>query len=191
MRHLVRSSLFAAAAALAALGCEHPAYGPSSDDRLAAEVNEKPGGGDAVQPCDDLAEALGRARNGERPEADRLRSYMQLYHELEGRLANNQKAFDRHPELVYGGGKAQAAVADAARAANDRCRQMDADARSEFEVLVRDLFQPLVIQDLATHRKVPRVSFILLKGAVQELALPDADTLVESISAAERIVGRR
>ncbi len=140
--------------------------------------------------CTDLTEALGRARNGERPEADRLRSYMQLYHDLSARLANNQRAFDRHPELVYGGGKAQGA-ADQARAENDRCQQMSADTRAEFELLVRDLFQPLIIQDLSTHKRVARVSFILLKSAVQELALPDSDSLLDRINAAEHIVGHR
>lgn len=190
MRHPTRSVLAAASAALAAAACAHPAYGPDSDDRLTAAISDKPAGGETVQSCDDLAETLGRARNGERPEADRLRSYMQLYHEVSARLANNQQAFDRHPELVYGGGQAQA-TADQARAANDRCQQMSADARQEFELLVRDLFQPLIIQDLSTHRRVARVSFILLRSAVQELALPDSDSLLDRISAAERVVGRR
>ncbi|HUB09014.1 MAG TPA: hypothetical protein VMB50_18540 [Myxococcales bacterium] len=182
--------LTAATAALAALGCAHPAYGPDSDDRLTAAVNDSTPGGETILSCDDLAESLGRARNGERPEADRLRSYMQLYHDLTARLANNERAFDRNPTLVYGGGKEQA-EADRARAENDRCQQMSADARSEFEVLVRDLFQPLIIQDLSTRRRVARVSFILLRSAVQELALPDADSLLDRISAAEHVVGRR
>jgi hypothetical protein len=113
---------------------------------------------------------------------------MQLYHDIAGRLESNKKLFDRQPGLVYGGGHEQAA-ADAARAEQDRCTQMNADTTSEFELLVRDLFQPLIINDLATKKRVARVSFILLKSAVQELAPADADSLLERIAAADKSVG--
>jgi hypothetical protein len=194
VRYPIRSSLIAASAILAALcsaaGCASNAYGPSADDRLAAAVNDNSTevASDTVQSCGDLVEALGRARNAERPEGDRLRSYMQLYHDIAGRLESNKKLFDRQPGLVYGGGHEQAA-ADAARAEQDRCTQMNADTTSEFELLVRDLFQPLIINDLATKKRVARVSFILLKSAVQELAPADADSLLERIAAADKSVG--
>lgn len=191
-RHPIRSTLVAASLSLGA--CAHPAYGPSSDDRLAAEVHDSaesaaPVGGDKVRSCDDLNEPLERARNGERPEAERLRSYMQLYRQLLDRTAANQKLFRRHPELAYGGGKG-AAESSAVRAASDHCQQLEADARSEFELLVRELFEPLVITDLASGHKsrVPRVSFILLKSAVQELAPPDQEGLIEKIGLAEKLV---
>ena len=66
---------------------------------------------------------------------------------------------------------------------------MSADTASEFEILVRDLFQPLIITDLSTHKRVARVSLILLRSAVQELAPSDADTLFEHIAAADKAIG--
>jgi hypothetical protein len=193
--HPIRSYLIAASAIVSAFllgpGCASGAYGPEADERLSAAINDSSGpASDTVQSCADLTEALGRARNAERPEGDRLRSYMQLYHDLEGRIASNKKLFDRQPELVYGGGHEQA-TADAARAEQDRCVQMNADTGSEFELLVRDLFQPLIITDLTNKRRVARVSFILLRSAVQELALTDSDSLLERIGAAEKAVGRK
>ncbi len=192
MRHPIRIALLAASLIL---GCEHAAYGPSSDDRLTSEVNDSaemsaPRSQSNIQACDDLSEKLARARNGARPEADRLRSYMELYHTLSGRLTSNQAVFDRRPELVYGGGKGQA-MADWARAANERCTQMQADTRSEFEILVRDLFDPLIITDLQNHRRVPRVSFALLQSAVEELKLGDSPSLLDRIATAKRVLGRR
>ncbi|MHB1843213.1 MAG: hypothetical protein ACYCWW_00080 [Deltaproteobacteria bacterium] len=195
MRHPIRRILVATSAVV--LGCAHPAYGPSSDDRLAAEVQDSAQfsskkSSDSVLPCADLDEALARSRNAERPESDRLRSYMQLYRELVGRTEANQKAFDRHPELLYGGGKGQAA-SEQARAASDKCQQMLADTRSEFDLLVRELFQPLVIMDISSGRKakVPRISFNLLRSAIQELAPTDKDSMYEKIASAEKLVDRR
>ncbi len=194
-RYPIRWGLLAASGLLSA--CAHPAYGPSSDDRLSAEVQDSAQlsaakSTDRVLSCADLDESLARARNGERPESDRLRSYMHLYRELVGRTQANQKAFDRHPELVYGGGKEQAAAA-ASRSASDQCQQMLADARSEFDLLVRELFQPLIITDVASGRKlkVARISFPLLKSAVQELAPTDQDSLLEKIAIAEKLVDSR
>ncbi len=193
MRHPIRLGLLAASALFSA--CAHDAYGPSSDDRLASEVNEnaeltapRPAG--EIQGCQDLTEQLARARNPGRSEVARLGSYMRLYHTLTVRLAANQRLFDREPDLVYGGGKGQAA-ADQARAEQEQCQRMSADARSELELFVRDLFQPLIITDLASGRRVARVSFILLRSAIKELELADAPALLQRIAAAERIVRKR
>ena len=83
--HPIRSHLIAASAILSVASCASNAYGPEADDRLAAAVtdNSTVVASDTVQSCGDLVEGLGRARNAERPEGDRLRSYMQLYHDLE------------------------------------------------------------------------------------------------------------
>ena len=191
-RHPIRFWLIATSASFAA--CAHPAYGPSSEDRLTAEVRDSaesapPKSSDKVQSCEDLTESLARARNGERPEADRLRSYMQLFRQLVDRTQANQKLFDRNPELAFGGGKGTT-QSSAVRATADQCQQLQADTRSEFELLVRELFEPLVITDLSNGRKahVPRVSFSLLRSAVQELAPTDQEGLLEKIGLAEKQV---
>lgn len=175
---------------LFALACAHSAYGPSSDQRLEAAV-ESPGGDDRglVQGCDDQQDPLAKARNVERTESERLRSYMEIVRAITDRADQNTKAMAKNPNLAYGGGKDALASAETRRVA-DSCRELLADSRREFEELVRDLFSPLLVLDVQSghHTRSARVSLNLLRSAVQELAPPDSESLNDKLTEVDKIL---
>jgi hypothetical protein len=159
----------------ALLACAHPAWGASDEERLGAAVN-----GDSnsepkatIQSCEDQQEALGKARNAERSESERLRSYMEVVRTLGDRVDQNQKTVAHDPDIAYAGGASSQAAADS-RALLDGCREMYGDARREFDELVHDLFSPLLVLDVQNgkHSRSARVSLPLLRSALEELAPP-------------------
>ncbi len=175
---------------LVSLACAHPAYGPPDEDRLAAAVT-----GDTaeakgqLQACDDEQEALGKARNAERSESERLRSYMEVVKVLAERVEQNQAVAAKDPDITYAGG-ANAQASSDSRQILETCRQMHGDARREFDDLVHDLFQPLLVLDISGghHTRSARVSLPLLRSAVDVLAPSDADALKEKLSEAEKVL---
>ena len=171
------------------LACAHPAYGPPDEDRLAAAVTGDPSGAPkgVVQGCEAQQEGLGKARNGERSESERLRSYMEVVRLLTDRVDQNQKLVDRDPDIAYAGGTGSQSAADS-RQVIDSCREMYGDARREFDELVHDLFSPLLVLDVQKHTRSARVSLPLLKSAVDELAPTDADVLRDKLNEADKVL---
>jgi hypothetical protein len=83
--------------------------------------------------CDDTGDALNQARNVNRPETDRVLSYIELYNSLVKRNATFEEAMARNPDLHYTEGSQKLV------SARNNCIQQTADVRVEFETYVREL----------------------------------------------------
>jgi len=168
-------------------GCIHG--GPSSDERLDQDTRGIEAPDQAIRRsdlakinCQDTAKDLTKARSENRPEVERLTTYMALYDSLRQRVDTFEEAMNRNPDLAYQEGN-QPLVA-----AKDLCIQQQADVQKEFETYVRDIVNVPIVQEVkggATH-DVARLDFGTLKRAIQELAPDDKDALMAKVATAEK-----
>ena len=134
--------------------------------------------------CEDTTEGLNQARNVNRPETDRVLSYIDLYTSLMKRTATFEEAMTRNPDLHYTEGSQQLV------AAKETCIQQTADVKVEFETYVRELVDVPTVQEIKGGNTVTvaRLDFNTLRQAIETLALDDKDSLINRVSNAEKKV---
>ncbi len=134
--------------------------------------------------CDDTVDALTNSRNVNRPETERVMSYIELYTSLVKRNDTFETALNRNPDLNYTAGSEQIV------AARDNCIQQTADVRVEFETYVRELVDVPTVQEVKGGRMVTvaRLDFNTLRQAIETLALDDKDLLLSRVDSAEKRV---
>jgi hypothetical protein len=185
----MRVRLAAGLSALILSGCVHS--GPSSDERLDQETQGIAAPDDTIRRsdlakinCQDTGAALAKARSDNRPEVERLTTYMALYDTLVKRVDTFEEAMTRNPDLAYQEGN------EPLVAARDLCIEQKADVRNEFETYVREIVDVPTVQEFkggATHT-VARLDFDTLRKAIAELAPEDKDQLLGKVTAAEKRV---
>jgi hypothetical protein len=134
--------------------------------------------------CDDTADALNQARNVNRPETDRVMSYIDLYTSLIKRTTTFEEAMTRNPDLHYTEGSQRLV------AAKETCIQQTADVRVEFETYVRELVDVPTVQEIKGGNTVTvaRLDFNTLRQAIETLNLDDKETLISRVGNAEKKV---
>ncbi len=169
------------------------AYGPSGDQRLEAAVQDRGEQSDSDQRtlsmaekrCADAPTRLALARSDEKPEAERLRTYVELYVDLKNRVTVLDEGLQKNPDLKYkeGGQKAVSAL--------EECNQTYADVRNEFERFIRELCDMPVVQEIkgGSKHNVARLDFDIVREAIDTLAPDDRESLYAKMEAAEKKVG--
>jgi hypothetical protein len=134
--------------------------------------------------CDDAREVLDTARDVNRPETERVMSYIELYSSLLKRTATFEDAMTRNPDLSYTQGSEQLV------AAKDTCVQQTADVKVEFETYVRELVDVPTVQEVKGGNTVtvPRLDFNTLRQAIDTLDLEDKEQLMARVLNAEKRV---
>ncbi len=134
--------------------------------------------------CEDTTEGLNQARNVNRPETDRVLSYIDLYTSLMKRTATFEEAMTRNPDLHYTEGSQQLV------AAKETCIQQTADVKVEFETYVRELVDVPTVQEIKGGNTVTvaRLDFNTLRQAIETLNLDDKESLINRVSNAEKKV---
>jgi hypothetical protein len=134
--------------------------------------------------CDDTGDALNQARNVNRPETDRVMSYIDLYTSLMKRNATFEEAMNRNPDLNYTEGSEKLV------AARENCIQQTADVRVEFEVYVRELVEVPTVQEVKGGNTVTvaRLDFNTLRQAIETLNPDDKEALMGRVLTAEKRV---
>ena len=134
--------------------------------------------------CEDTTEGLNQARNVNRPETDRVMSYIDLYTSLMKRTTTFEEAMTRNPDLHYTEGSQQLV------AAKETCIQQTADVKVEFETYVRELVDVPTVQEIKGGNTVTvaRLDFNTLRQAIETLNLDDKETLINRVSNAEKKV---
>lgn len=182
----MRTPSFAALlAALAAASCAHSAYGPSSDQRLEDATSSKmstEGADVATIRCADLIPRAQESKSEEKPEADRLNIKAEVFTAARERHTKLDDAVTRNPDLIY------SPNGDTIKANRDECQSFFADARSDLDRFVREVCEPLLIQDIS-GKTVARLDFSVIRNALEALGPEDKDVLLAKVEAAERKVG--
>jgi hypothetical protein len=175
-------SLAALLAGLSLISCAHSAYGPSSDQRLEDAISSQPsteGAEVATVRCADLIGRAQESKSEERPEADRLNIKTEVFTAARERHTKLDDAVTRNPDLIY------SAEGETIKANHDECQSLFADARSDLDRFVRELCDPLLIQDIS-GRTVARIDFALIRNALETLGPEDKDMLLAKVDAAEK-----
>jgi hypothetical protein len=134
--------------------------------------------------CEDARGTLDTARDVNRPETERVMSYIDLYSSLTKRTAMFEDAMTRNPDLSYTQGSEELV------AAKDTCIQQTADVKVEFETYVRELVDVPTVQEVKGGNTitVPRLDFNTLRQAIQALDLEDKEQLMSRVLNAEKRV---
>ncbi len=134
--------------------------------------------------CVDAPAALVKAREVNRPETERVQSYMDLYESLRKRTDAFEDALRRNPDLAYQDGSVQIVEA------KDLCIQQTADVRLEFERYVRELVEVPTVQEVKGGNSVTiaRLDFATLRDAIDLLGPDDKDQLLNRVASAEKKV---
>ncbi|HYO53535.1 hypothetical protein [Archangium sp.] len=134
--------------------------------------------------CDDTGEALNQARNVNRPETDRVMSYIDLYTSLLKRNATFETAMNRNPDLNYTEGSEKLVTA------REHCIQQTADVKVEFETYVRELVDVPTVQEVKGGNTitVARLDFNTLRQAIETLSPDDKEQLLSRLLSAEKRV---
>ncbi|PTL85872.1 hypothetical protein [Vitiosangium sp. GDMCC 1.1324] len=163
----------------------------SSEERLDRESPSLSAGGGTPDAaalskvhCDDTGDALTQARNVNRPEADRVMSYIDLYTSLMKRNATFEQAMNRNPDLNYTEGSEKLV------AAREACIQQTADVKVEFETYVRELVEVPTVQEVkgGNNITVARLDFTTLRQAIETLSPDDKEALLGRVLNAEKRV---
>ncbi|WP_342373871.1 hypothetical protein NVS55_20765 [Myxococcus stipitatus] len=170
---------------LSATGCVKEI---SSDERLDRStqnlaMKDTPGVSELQKlTCEDTTDALGKARNVNRPETDRLVDYIELYTSLRKRTATFEEAMNRNPDLSYREGSQQIVNA------KDSCIQQTADVKLEFETYMRELVAVPTVQEIKGGNTVTiaRLDFNTLRQAIETLEPDDKDSLLDRVASAEK-----
>jgi len=134
--------------------------------------------------CDDVNAELARARDDAKSEESRLNTYIDLYGKVRKRTAKFDEALAHNPDLAYQEGSQELT------GVRDGCVQSQADVRLDFEGLVREI---LVMPTVDEYRggnpvKVARLSFDLLRTAIEKLELDDKEALLARLASAEKSI---
>jgi hypothetical protein len=171
---------------LLAVGCVKEI---SSEERLDRESPPPLKGGHtpaqlAKMTCQDAPASVSKAREVNRPETDRVQTYMDLYDSLRKRTDAFEDALRRNPDLNYQDGSA------ALVEAKDFCIQQTADVRLEFERYVRELVEVPTVQEVKGGNSitVARLDFAILREAIELLGPDDKDQLLTRVASAEKKV---
>lgn len=134
--------------------------------------------------CDDVTAALTKARDESAQEDKRLNTYMDLLDKVRDRNKQFDEALSRNPDLAYQEGSTNII------AARDSCVTASAEVRSDFETLVREIVQVPVVDDYKDGKpvKAARLSFELLRDAIEKLDLDDKDSINARLNNAEKTV---
>lgn len=134
--------------------------------------------------CDDLAADLAKARDEKTTEENRLTTYMDMYDRLKSRSAKFEEAMARNPDLSFQEGSQDL------NSARDACVQGAADVKLELESLVREIMQMPTVDEIrgGSTVKVARLSFDVLRQAIEKLDLDDKDGLIQKVNNAEKTV---
>ena len=178
----------------ALLGCAHPAYGPSSDDRLESAVKEAQTGDtlsdDAVgkeiqkRTCTGQRKQLSDAIRDDKPDSERLTAVMKIYAELKQKGDELDKIIKANPGAEF------ATAGKTASQTLDECNSLLADARSGFDRLIREITELPVLKEFhgSSELAVARVDFKLLRQAIDALDPDDRDALTARVETAEQRV---
>lgn len=183
----LRACLLGAITSVALLGSGCVRDMPSEErlDRDTADINMKPG----ISPeelakvsCDDMAPQLVAARDVNRPETERVQTYMKLYSELKRRRDLFEDAFARNPDLSYDPASARYV------AARDACVQQTADVQLEFETYTRELVEVPTVQEIKGGNAitVARLDFATLREAIDVLELDDREAMFAKLAGVEK-----
>jgi hypothetical protein len=172
---------------LSATGCVKDI---SSEERLEREtqlasVENLPDAAELAKlNCDDTGETLAGSRNVNRPETERVMSYIELYTSLVRRNVTFETAMNRNPDLHYTAGSEQRV------AARESCIQQTADVRVEFETYVRELVDVPTVEEIKGGHTVTvaRLDFNTLRQAIETLELDDKELLLSRVASAEKRV---
>lgn len=168
-------------------GCAHEI---SSDERLDRETRRS----DALKSataedlvklrCDDITSELSKARDDSAPEEKRLAIYTDLFDKVKDRTARFEEALTRNPDLAYQEGSQQII------SARDGCIQSSADVRLDFEGLIREIINLPVVDEYRDGKpvKAARLSFDVLRAAIEKLDLDDKEQLMTRLANAEKTV---
>lgn len=162
----------------------------SSEERLERETSTKDVKAAATAEelarikCNDVAESMQKARNENRPETERVQSYMDLYDSLKTRGQRFDEAMSRNPDLAYKEGSQELV------AAREECVQQSADVKVEFERYVRELVEVPTVQEIkgGSTVTVARLDFNTLRAAIELLNSDDRDQLLNRVANAEKKV---
>jgi hypothetical protein len=169
------------------VGCSHEI---SNEERLDRDTQSVPmkdalGAADLAKVnCQDAPAGLTKARNENRPETDRVVSYIDLYSSLKKRADTFEESFARNPDLAYQEGSSGFTEA------KELCIQQTADVKLEFERYVRDLVKVPTVQEVkgGSTVTVARLDFSTLRLAIETLAPDDKEQLLARVANAEKSV---
>jgi len=175
------------AAFLFAAGCAHEI---SSDERLDRETRRSDSMKSATADdlvkmrCDDITSELSKARDDSAPEEKRMGIYSELFDKVKERTTRFDDALTRNPDLAYQEGS-QTIIS-----ARDGCIQSAADVRLDFEGLVREIIALPVVDEYRDGKpvKAARLSFDILRSAIEKLDLDDKEQLMTRLANAEKTV---
>jgi hypothetical protein len=175
------------AAFLFAAGCAHEI---SSDERLDRETRRSDSMKSATADdlvkmrCDDITSELSKARDDSAPEEKRMGIYSELFDKVKERTTRFDDALTRNPDLAYQEGS-QTIIS-----ARDGCIQSAADVRLDFEGLVREIVALPVVDEYRDGKpvKAARLSFDILRSAIEKLDLDDKEQLMTRLANAEKTV---
>lgn len=162
----------------------------SSDERLERETAKSDALGTSTAEdllklkCDDVTAALTKARDESAQEEKRLNTYGDLLEKVKDRNHRFDEALSRNPDLAYQEGSGNII------AARDGCVDASAEVRRDYETLVREIVQVPVVDDYKDGKpvKAARLSFDLLRDAIEKLELDDKDALTNKLNNAEKTV---
>jgi hypothetical protein len=184
MRRLLQAALFAVLFA----GCAHNVSDEERLDRdtqtASAEDQTMDRAELAKVNCADTKSDLDKAHNENRPETERLQTYMGLYQSLKKRTSMFEEAMTRNPDLAFQEGS------EPLVAAKELCIQQTADVKVEFENYVRELVEVPTVQEVrgGNTYTVARLDFGILKQAINVLSPEDKDAWLTKVSNAEKRV---
>jgi hypothetical protein len=173
---------------LSATGCIKEISSEERLDRDTAHLSgkDRPLSAEALAKvsCDDARGVLDTARDVNRPETERVMSYIELYNSLLKRTATFEDAMTRNPDLSYTQGSEELV------AAKDTCVQQTADVKVEFETYVRELVDVPTVQEVKGGNTitVARLDFNTLRQAIDTLNLEDKEQLMARVLNAEKRV---
>ncbi|MCL2626986.1 MAG: hypothetical protein FWD46_09300 [Cystobacterineae bacterium] len=161
--------------------------GPTNEERLerATRQTNIDKSEFATLRCDDAPGALFKARDENRPEGERLKTYVDLYLSLENSKKRLDEAIARNSDLAYQEG-AQTILNN-----QEACSRHLTDVRIELERFVRDLADTPTFQEIRGNNiaVVPRVDFGVLRRAIEAIEMDGKQDLLRSVDTAEQKLG--
>jgi hypothetical protein len=162
----------------------------SSEDRLDRELgtvdDKRAMSADELKKisCADVSGEVEKAQNENRPETDRVMSYIELYDSLKKKVSSFEDAMSRNPDLIYQSDSSQLV------ASRDVCVNQLAEVRQGFERYTRELVEVGTLQEIrgGTTVTVPRMDFNTLRQAINTLNPDDKDQLLARVASQEKRV---
>jgi hypothetical protein len=168
------------------VGCSHPAFGPSGDERLSQAVKEGASTAPTAvtnediekQRCGDYRKKLEKAHREDASEEERLDAYMAVFKELKEKNEYLEKALSSNPDLQFQN-------EGTAPKFRDECVAALADVRTEYYAFLSEISEVLVVTDVK-GKAAPRLDFKKYREAVTILDPDDRDSFFSKIDSADR-----